>query len=534
MARKRKKDKEQNWLARYEVLSGVAGAIIAAIVVVSLTIFVNKPASPPATLNNSGSGIAVVNTGKGDVNFSPGYTISQHEQKLKAAITKETRYLAQIHRGKITAAKLEKQLAEQKVAELQNQLTHLADSHQKRIKQLQSINGALRTQANKIDQNMLTQATTALATGDTRVAERLFKQIEDNAQSATLAAAAAAFERGKIAHANLDYYKAYKHFKRAVGYSPDNANYLNEAAMMAGIVADYQQQIQWNEQALVLYIEQKGENSIQVATVRNNLGLTYQSLGQYLKAIEHYQLALVADIKTYGEFHPDVAIDHNNLGLAYKSLGQYQKAIEYYQLALTSDLKTYGETHPQVATYHNNLGSAYKSLGQYQKAIEYYQLALASDLKTYGEAHPNVATDRNNLGSAYKSLGQYQKAIEYYQLALTSGIQTYGETHPKVALRRSNLGSVYKALGQYQKAIEYYQLALTSGIQTYGEIHPKVALRRNHLGSAYHSLGQYQKAIEYYQQALAIFENTFDAKHRYIIKTKKNLASAQAALVKNL
>ena len=64
----------------------------------------------------------------------------------------------------------------------------------------------------------------------------------------------------------------------------------------------------------------------------------------------------------------------NNLGLVYDSLGQYPQAIEYYQQALF--------IHREVGivavegTTLNNLGTVYNSLGQYPKAIEFYEQAL--------------------------------------------------------------------------------------------------------------------------------------------------------------
>jgi tetratricopeptide (TPR) repeat protein len=61
---------------------------------------------------------------------------------------------------------------------------------------------------------------------------------------------------------------------------------------------------------------------------------------------------------TYGEDHPDVAIDRNNLGLAWDSLGQYDKAIEYFELALATFKKVLGVDHPSTKTVAGNLALA--------------------------------------------------------------------------------------------------------------------------------------------------------------------------------
>ena len=73
---------------------------------------------------------------------------------------------------------------------------------------------------------------------------------------------------------------------------------------------------------------------------------------------------------------PDNTDALNNLGLAWNSKGEYDKAIEFYEKALTSDIKTFGTDHPSVATSWNNLGLAWNSKGEYDKAIEYLEKAL--------------------------------------------------------------------------------------------------------------------------------------------------------------
>jgi tetratricopeptide (TPR) repeat protein len=58
-----------------------------------------------------------------------------------------------------------------------------------------------------------------------------------------------------------------------------------------------------------------------------------------------------------------------NLGLAYDSLGQYERAIDFHQqsLAISREIKDrLGE-----GASLGNLGNAYLSLGQYERAIDF-------------------------------------------------------------------------------------------------------------------------------------------------------------------
>ncbi len=507
----------------------IGGIIAACTFVVILFVTSNTKSTGLKIIGDSGL-IKDFNESSGTNNVLVGYTIEQHEKRLQIEKERLRGDLAKILDGEKQVAKLEKQLLENKISTIDNQLINLKESYQKRIYFLESTIKELRLIADGVDGNLLSEAEEQLRQGNSAKTTELFQQIEEESSEIVEQVAKAAFERGKIAKANLDYHAAYNHFERAVSYISNNPEYLRFAGEIASILAKHQQEIIWNKKALEIYLEKEGEDSPEVATSRNNLGKSYETIGKYQEAIDYYQRALASDLKGYGEDHPATARDRNSLGVAYQSLGQYEKAIDYYQKALASDLKTYGEAHPKVATRRNNLGFAYQSLGQYQKAITYYQQALASDLKTYGEAHPKVATRRNNLGFAYQSLGQYQKAIGYHQQALASDLKTYGEDHPTVAVSRDNLGKAYQDLGDYQKAIGYHQQALESDLQTYGANHPKVAIRYNNLGQVYYSLAQYEKASEYIQQALKIFEKTFGAEHLYVKNAMADLVIVQTKL----
>ncbi|WP_149989275.1 CHAT domain-containing protein, partial [Microcystis aeruginosa] len=226
----------------------------------------------------------------------------------------------------------------------------------------------------------------------------------------------------------------------------------------------------------------------------NNLGDTYNSLGQYQKAIEYLRQSLVI-AREIGDRQWETN-SLGNLGNAYQSLGQYQKAIGYYQqsLAIAREL---GDRRGEAYSL-GNLGAAYLSLGQYQKVIEYLQQTLAI-AREIGD-RSGEANSLNNLGDTYNSLGQYQKAIEYLRQSLVIAREIGDRQWETNSL--GNLGNAYQSLGQYQKAIGYYQQSLAIAREL-GDRRGE-AYSLGNLGAAYLSLGQYQKVIEYLQQTLAI------------------------------
>ncbi|MGA8896731.1 tetratricopeptide repeat protein [Planktothrix agardhii] len=81
--------------------------------------------------------------------------------------------------------------------------------------------------------------------------------------------------------------------------------------------------MQSGEQALTIY-RQIGYRQGEACSL-GNLGLAYNSLGQYQKAIAFHKQDL--EISQEIGYRQGEACSPGNLGLVYNSLGQYQKAI---------------------------------------------------------------------------------------------------------------------------------------------------------------------------------------------------------------
>ncbi|MBA3012951.1 MAG: tetratricopeptide repeat protein [Desulfobacula sp.] len=135
--------------------------------------------------------------------------------------------------------------------------------------------------------------------------------------------------------------------------------------------------------------------SIRLGSHLDQLVLYRDSLKMQLSVAEKITDKVIDE--AISEEDENVATLLNNLGMAYKTLGETTKAIEYYEKALRIDLNVFGDQHPKVAIRYNNLGSAYKTLGETTKAIEYFEKALRIFTTVYGENHPNTKTVNQNL-----------------------------------------------------------------------------------------------------------------------------------------
>ena len=249
-----------------------------------------------------------------------GYTIEQHEKALKEQESSIRKDLEKLYQSEKKNLSIENQRLQRKLSDVENELQSPKNSYQKRIVFLENTISELRTITGEGNESQVAEAVSALQQGDTEKADQLFKQIEERENSSIERAAKAAFERGKIAEANIDYRNAYQHFERAVGFSPNNPEYLELAGLMAGTVANHQKEIEWEEKALAIYLGQNGADSAEVARLRNNLGLAWNALGQSEKAIAYYELALTTFEKVPGIDHPSTKTVANNLAVAQAAL----------------------------------------------------------------------------------------------------------------------------------------------------------------------------------------------------------------------
>ncbi|XP_074612529.1 uncharacterized protein LOC141866888 [Acropora palmata] len=231
-----------------------------------------------------------------------------------------------------------------------------------------------------------------------------------------------------------------------------------------------------------------------------NLGIAYQSLGDYKKAIEYYKKHLTI-AKEIGDRAGEGGA-YGNLGISYRSVGDYQEAIEYHEKCLKI-AKEIGNRAGEGGAY-GNLGNAYRSLGDYQKAIEYHEKHLKIAKEIGDRAGEGGAY--GNLGNAYQSLGDYQKAIEYHEKRLKIAKEIGDRAGEGRAY--GNLGNAYQSLGDYQKAIEYHKKHLKIAKEI-GDRAGEGGAYGN-LGIAYDSLGDYQKAIEYHEKHLKIAKEIGD------------------------
>ena len=285
-------------------------------------------------------------------------------------------------------------------------------------------------------------------------------------------------------------------------------------AFQTGMVAfqanDYETAIaQW--QLAVAAFEANGDQE-NVAITLNALAAAALSLSQPTAAIAYSQdsAALAQTLE-----RPDLEAQAlGNLGIAYQSSGQFANAVATYEQALTL-LQSTPES-AALAQIHGLLGNAYESLGDYASAIAAQKTSLTLAAAT---ASPSLeATAQMNLGGLYGLLGEYDTAITWYEqgIALATDSGFWGSA----AYGHNNLGGTYQQLGDYPAAIAQFEASLTLAEQTGNRALQATAL--TNLGVAYEDIADFDQALQSHTASVAIARTL--ATPRLLANALNNLA----------
>ena len=320
------------WLApeknrgRVLVLVGIAGVIIAAAgIIISISNGTGPTPPPPG----------------GEVRLSVEdfqAVLEKREQEVKQS-------LAQAH-GE------ERTWLENELTEVKRQLSDIEPAYADALKQISELETALDRLSDDISDKQLAEIRATIEAGDFSKADALLAEIEDRTDVAVVRAAAAAFQRGKIAVIQIKWGAAATHFDKAARLNP-TYDHLNQAGIFAGRAARHKTALRHFEELL-------------------------------------YRQALEIRRKTLGETHPDYAMGLNNLAVLLLTMGQYTEAEPLHRQALEIGRKTLGEAHPDYATGLNNLAGVLEAVGRYAEAEPLYQQAVEVVRASLGDDHPNT------------------------------------------------------------------------------------------------------------------------------------------------
>ena len=156
-----------------------------------------------------------------------------------------------------------------------------------------------------------------------------------------------------------------------------------------------------------------GEVHLEIAKSYNDIGVTYEALGDHVKALEFGEKALALFKSIHGDNHQSVALSYDNIGVAYAGMGNDKKALDSFLMALTLYKKILGTNCFEVARLYNNSGAYYGKMGNRDKELEFRLKALEIACSIKHDEY--IAALLNRVAWTYKNRGQKEKAIDYFR-----------------------------------------------------------------------------------------------------------------------
>jgi tetratricopeptide (TPR) repeat protein len=187
------------------------------------------------------------------------------------------------------------------------------------------------------------------------------------------------------------------------------------------------------------------------------------------------------------------------LGRSYNALSNQKKALEYFSQALVA-VRTQSEKNNE-ASISNYLGNVYAEMGESAKALELYEKALSIWQKLDNKL--GEASTLSNMGRLYSDLKDFPKSSNFAQQALSRLKEVPQPSAEKQELEVNTLATIGMAQvnsGEIEKALQTYTQALSIARANQQKTNEPVMLV--HIARIYYGLKESQKALDLYEQAL--------------------------------
>jgi tetratricopeptide (TPR) repeat protein len=216
------------------------------------------------------------------------------------------------------------------------------------------------------------------------------------------------------------------------------------------------------KQALKLYSEVHGSDSIQVAKILVQLGSVYKNLENMDRAMGCFS----EGIKIFRSNETDENVDSLmsqamvELGKIYGRMNMHDKAIELCTESLRL-LKKYpsnqvdasiADVYLTVAEILSDWGKVEQSLRFYEQALKSYEETLGSDSTAAATAHIGIALSHKKLDDPQTALRSFGKALRIHR--------TEGDRTLFVANDLFEIGQIYDFYGETSKAYQCFQECL--------------------------------------------------------------------------
>lgn len=255
--------------------------------------------------------------------------------------------------------------------------------------------------------------------------------------------------------------------KNTAGAAQIGIAVYNELGSLYRGISRYDASISSFQHARQLVEKEIGTDSVQYATVLNNMAGTCRLMGHFDDALRLFHMAKQIYARAGEEQSYAYASVLNNMSLVYRELEDLQPAIDYLEKALTI-IWAMPNTQQEIAITYNNLAAMYRQAGNTAKAMQCVDLAMQYFDQCCEQENVHYAAGLNSLAGLLYAERDDERALELYQKSAQYTKRFFGE-NIEYGITCRNMYWVYERLGKRNEAIEALEKAREIFAQVLGE-----------------------------------------------------------------
>ena len=269
-------------------------------------------------------------------------------------------------------------------------------------------------------------------------------------------------------------------------------------------------------EALAVALRDAGQDDLDVAQARANIGNALQNESRYAEAAGMAKQAWTTRQKVLGPNHPKTMDSQRSLGLSYFHLGLYAQARVELEQVIAAQRANLGNEHPAVAGTQINLGLTLTELRDMDAAERVLNESISIFEKKYGRDYDGVHIALGNLAALHLVQGKLDLAEnELTEVRIQDNKKPPGMDAYFTGYR---MGELKRLRGNAKGAIAEDRAALELAEKLNGDDNRYAALAHHYLGLALRDGGDEAAAEKQMRAALVSYAG-------YIPKAEHPLAA---------
>ena len=286
------------------------------------------------------------------------------------------------------------------------------------------------------------------------------------------------------------------------GDSPGLAKDINNLARLYYDLGDYERAEEMFREAIAIR-RRLGEGGGELATNLTNLASTLSRRGLYEEAGGLLEEALRIYREEAGPESLEVAAGLYSLGVLQFNHGDYESAQALLNTALKLRKELSGPRHTGVGQILNSLGQVAHASGDLGASVAYYEEALDLRRELLGDDHISVASTQKRMADVLLDRGEVESAKALIEQALTTLRSTVPAENIAIIDAERVLGRILLVQGSYGEAEAYLVPSYQRLAEVRGGASPATQSALRSLIALYEAWGRPAAAAEYRAKAPA-------------------------------